>query len=442
MLWTLYRIGTTLGGPLIDGYLRKRERRGREDQARRGERRGVAGMARPAGRLIWLHAASVGESVSILPLVDRLLLRDPGCHVLVTTGTVTSARLMGERLPARALHQYVPVDRIAWVRRFLAHWRPDTAIWVESEFWPNLMLETHRRGIPMALVNARVSAASALGWRRVPRAIRRLLTCFTLCLAQSDRVAGILRELGAPAVSVAGNLKLTAEPLPAATESLAELHAWIGDRPVWLAASTHAGEERMVAEVDAALRTRWPDLLTIIAPRHPNRGGEVAAVLRGMGLELSRRSEGEAISARTQCYLADTIGEMGLFYRLARAAFIGGSWAGRGGQNPYEAAQLGCPVLFGSDMSNFPEISAVLIEAGAATTVADVSACMTRLEQLLADDAAHQAMSDAGRAVAAQQQEVLDRLEQALAPVLCDDRAGGSGRTTGMAPRPVGHASA
>lgn len=442
MLWTLYRIGTTLGGPLIDGYLRKRERRGREDQARRGERRGVAGMPRPVGRLIWLHAASVGESVSILPLINRLLLRDPGCHVLVTTGTVTSARLMDERLPAGAIHQYVPVDRIAWVRRFLAHWKPDTAIWVESEFWPNLMLETHRRGIPMALVNARISAGSAHGWRRVPRSIRRLLSCFTLCLAQSDRVAAILRELGAPSVSVAGNLKLTAEPLPAKAESLTELQARFGGRPVWFAASTHAGEERMVAEVDAAVRARWPDLLTVVAPRHPNRGGEVAAVLRGMGLELSRRSEGESISARTQCYLADTIGEMGLFYRLARAAFIGGSWAGRGGQNPYEAAQLGCPVLFGPDMSNFPEISAVLLEAGAATTVADVDACATRLDQLLRDEATYRAMADAGRAVAAEQQEVLDRLEQALAPVLRDDRSGGSGRATGMTARPVGHASA
>jgi 3-deoxy-D-manno-octulosonic-acid transferase len=418
MLWTLYRVVTTLAGPLIVAYLGKRERRGREDPTRRGERRGEGTLARPPGPLVWIHAASVGESLSVLPLVDRLLARDPAMHVLVTTGTVTSAKLMAERLPHRALHQYVPVDRIAWVRRFLDRWRPDAAIWVESEFWPNLVLETHRRGVPMALVNARISSASAQSWRRVRGAFRRLLGCFSLCLAQSEQVAAVLRELGGQQVTVAGNLKLAAAPLPVDPGRLAAVRAAAGNRPVWLAASTHPGEERMVGEVDLAVRPARPDLLTVIAPRHPSRGPEVAAILRGMGFDLARRGADEPITPQTQVYLADTIGEMGLFYRLAQVAFVGGSWTDRGGQNPYEPAQLGCPVLFGPDMSNFREISQLLLTAGAAMTVAGPAEAAAALRRLLEDEGARSAMAEAGRRVAADQQGVLDRLERALAPIL------------------------
>lgn len=418
MLWALYRVATSLAGPVIVAYLGKRERRGREDPLRRGERRGESILARPPGRLVWIHAASVGESLSVLPLVDRLLARDREGRILVTTGTVTSARLMAERLPERALHQYAPVDRIAWVRRFLDHWRPDAAIWVESEFWPNLVLETHGRGVPMALVNARMSQTSAQNWRRVRGAFGRLLGSFSLCLAQSEEVAAVLRELGAGRVMVAGNLKLAAPPLPADPQRLASLSAAFAGRPVWLAASTHPGEERLVAEVDHALRRARPDLLTVIAPRHPSRGPEVAAVLRGFGLRLARRGAGEPIAADTQVYLADTIGEMGLLYRLARVAFVGGSWVARGGQNPYEPAQLGCPVLFGPDMSNFAEISGLLVGAGAALTVVGTAEAAVQVARLLDDPAAREAMANAGRRVAAEQQGVLDRLEQALAPVL------------------------
>lgn len=426
MLWTIYRAGTSLAGPLIEAYLRKRERRGREDRDRRGERRGIADKPRPAGRLIWIHAASVGESLSVLPLVSRVRDREPGCHVLVTTGTVTSARLMAERLPAGAFHQYIPVDRIAWVRRFLDHWRPDAALWIESEFWPNLILETHRRSIPMALVNARISAASAKGWRRIRRPARQLLRCFQLCLAQTDRVAAILTELGAGSVAVAGNLKLAAPALPADAVALAQLRAMMAGRPIWLAASTHPGEEQMIAAVDRLVRKTHPRLLTVIAPRHPGRGEEVAALVREAGLAVACRSANQSVSPDIQVYVADTIGEMGVFYRVADAAFVGGSWVGRGGQNPYEPAQLGCPVLFGPDMWNFPEISSVLCEAGAAMTVADPAACAAALERLLGDDKTHAQMAEAGLRVSADQSGVLDRLEVALAPVLFAERGGAS----------------
>ncbi|MEZ5668595.1 MAG: 3-deoxy-D-manno-octulosonic acid transferase [Alphaproteobacteria bacterium] len=441
MIWPAYRAATTLAGPLVEAYLRRRERRGREDPARRGERRGAAGRPRPPGRLIWMHAASVGESLSVLPLVNRVLERDPAASVLVTTGTVTSARLMAERLPARALHQYVPVDRAAWVRRFLDHWRPDAALWVESEFWPNLVLETHRRGVPMALVNARMSDASARSWRRIPGAARALLRCFAVSLAQTDRVAGILAGLGAAPVRVVGNLKMAAAPLPADPVRLQALHSAIGARPVWLAASTHPGEERLVAEVHAALAPRIPDLLTLVAPRHPGRGAEVAALLRATGLGVARRSADEPIVGRTGFYLADTIGEMGLFYRLARAAFVGGSWIDRGGQNPYEPAQLGCPVLVGPAMWNFPEISGLLLDAGAARQVDGPAACAAALAELLQDSAAHDAMAAAAHRLVADQSGVLDRLEAALYDILYG--AGPPPRRDPMpAGRSAGHARA
>lgn len=439
MIWAVYRGATTLAGPLIEAYLRRRERRGREDPRRRGERRGLAGVARPPGRVIWLHAASVGESLSLLPLAERILARDAACHVLVTTGTVTSARLMAERLPARALHQYVPVDRIAWVRRFLDHWRPAAAIWIESEFWPNLVLETHRRGVPMALVNARMSEASARGWARIPRSSAALLRCFETCLAQTERVRAILRALGARSVDVVGNLKLAAAPLPVDETALADLRRMAGNRPLWLAASTHPGEEEQIVRVHSTVRDRRPDLLTIVVPRHPGRGAAVADAMRNAGLTVARRSQGDEIEPGVAVYIADTIGELGVFYRVARIAFVGGSWAGRGGQNPFEPAQLGCAILLGPDMWNFPEITAALLAAGAARTVADGDVCAEALAALLADETALAAMREAGERVTAEQGGVLDRLEQALAPLLFD--AGGEHGTTGDQ-HPAGHARA
>ena len=438
MIWTLYRGATTLAGPLIEAYLRRRERRGREDAARRGERRGIAGLARPAGRLIWLHAASVGESLSLLPLVDRILRRDPGAHVLVTSGTVTSARLMAERLPPRAVHQYVPVDRIAWVRRFLDHWRPDAAIWVESEIWPNLVLETHRRGVPMALVNARMSEKSARSWRRIPRAAAALLRSFQICLAQTESVRQILLDLGARSVDAVGNLKLAAAPLPADDAALAELVRQIGGRPLWLAASTHPGEEDRVARVHLWVRDRVPDLLTIVAPRHPSRGADVTAILEAAGLTATRRSAGGRIDSGTAVYVADTLGEMGLLYRLARVAFIGGTWVDVRGHNPFEAVQLGCAVLFGPDMRNHTEIAAALLAAGAARSVDGPEACAAALTGLLLDTHALDAMGQAGERVAAEQRGVLDRLERALAPLL----SGSGPAEEAPPPDAIGHARA
>ncbi len=290
MTAALYRAGTELLGPAIELWLKRRLARGKEDPARLSERLGRPGRDRPPGRLVWLHGASVGEAISVLPLIDRLLAARDDVSVLLTTGTVTSARLMAERLPARAFHQFAPVDRPSAVERFLDHWRPDLALWVESELWPNLVAETAKRGAAMALVNARLSERSYRRWRRLGWLIRPMLSAFALTLAQSEADAQRLRALGARDVRCLGNLKSAAPPLVVDKAALAELSAALGGRPRWLAASTHPGEEAIAADVHRRLAPRLPGLLTVIAPRHPERGPELAEAL---GATVARRSAGE-----------------------------------------------------------------------------------------------------------------------------------------------------
>jgi 3-deoxy-D-manno-octulosonic-acid transferase len=413
MLW-LYRLATTLAGPAILLHLRRRRAGGREDPARFPERLGKASRPRPDGRLLWLHAASVGESLSVVPLVERLLAGRPEWSVLVTTGTVTSARLMTDRLPARAIHQYVPVDRAAWVGRFLDHWRPDAAVWVESEFWPNLIGMTARRGCPMALIQGRVSDRSFATWQKHPWLARALLRPFSLVLGQSNEDARRLFVLGAERADCLGNLKAAAPPLPAAEVALETLRAAVGDRPRWLAASTHAGEEALAVAAHRRLAAAHRGLLTVIVPRHPPRGDALRAELDAAGVRVAQRSRGEAPGPDRDVYLADTVGDLGLFYRLCPVAFIGKSLkvpAGEGGgQNPLEAARLGCAVLFGPRMENFPLAAERLTAAGAAEQVADADDLARRLDALLAAPETAAAMGRAGHQVATAEAAALDRI--------------------------------
>ncbi|MDA0785898.1 MAG: 3-deoxy-D-manno-octulosonic acid transferase, partial [Proteobacteria bacterium] len=320
---SLYRGVTTAGLPLVELLLQRRLMRGKEEPSRIDERRGIPSIQRPTGPVVWIHAASIGEAQSVLVLIERILRIAPELNLLMTTGTVTSARMMSERLPPRAIHQYVPVDRAAWVRRFLEYWRPAAALWVESELWPNLLLESQRAGIPMALVNARMSEHSRASWGRAPGVARELLSCFSTILAQDQEIAARLEALGARNISVTGNLKLAASPLPATAAALIELQDAIGDRPTWVAASTHRGEEEIVGAVHRGLAGKHPDLLTLLAPRHPHRGDEVEQMLTKTGLSVSRWSRGDAITAETNIYLADGTGFLGQLYRVSPIAFIG-----------------------------------------------------------------------------------------------------------------------
>ncbi len=420
MSYGVYRGLTQLGGPLIDLYLARRRAAGKEDPTRGAERRGIASRHRPAGPLVWFHAASVGESLSILSLVERLLAASPALHVLVTTGTVTSAQVLGRRLGARAIHQYVPVDRPGFVARFLDHWHPDFAIWVESEIWPNLLCEIRRRRLPAALINARMSDGSARTWGWMPSLIRSLLAAFRLCLAQSEDDAERLRRLGARAVEATGNLKFSAAPLPADPASLAALRGACAGRPVWLLASSHPGEDEVAVAAHQALADRLPGLLTMIAPRHPQRGPEIAELVGRHGLRVARRAAGALPGPDDAVHVADTIGEMGVLYRLAPVVCIGGSLVPRGGQNPIEPAQLGCAVLFGPHMHNFRTIVAELTRAGAAHAVAEREGLADALCRLMTDDDLRMRMADAARAVTERNRRVADRVLEALAPLLSD----------------------
>lgn len=418
MIPLLYRGFSHLAAPVLPLLLQRRMRAGKEDPARLGERLGQPGLPRPQGRLIWIHAASVGESLSVLPLIERLLQDDRAAHVLMTTGTVTSARMMATRLPERALHQYVPVDTPAAVAGFLEHWHPDVAIWVESEFWPNLIEATRRRGIPMALVNARMSERSYRRWKLLPGTIGRLLSVFRICVAQSPGDAGRLGSLGARNVACHGNLKDSAPPLRSDPRELYALSQAIGRRPVWLAASTHPGEERLIAKAHTRVRARLPGLLTIVIPRHPQRGAELAAELAGPQLSLARRSLDETIAPATDIYLADTLGEMGLFYAAAPLAFVGGSLVPHGGQNPLEPARLDCAILLGPHTFNFAEQAASLTAAGGARLVPDVDALAEAVAALLPDPQAMAAMARAAAGVASSGRQALDAVVLSLKPLL------------------------
>ena len=414
MIAFAYHAATDLAAPLLRRHVARRVAAGKEERARLDERFGIASLERPAGRLAWLHGASVGETQSLLALIETLRAREPGLHFLVTSGTVTSARLLAQRQGANILHQYLPLDRRAWAARFLDHWRPDFALWVESEFWPNLLNAARARGIPLALVNGRLSAKSAARWRWAPSLIRPVVEDFRVVLAQDEVQAQRLAALGARAPQALGNLKFAAAPLAADAAGLSALQAATTGRDVWLAASTHPGEEAIFAAAHRSLKARWPRLLTVIAPRHAERGAAIAGELRADGFSLARRSQSEAIDPATDIYLADTLGELGLFYRLAKVVFVAGSYRWQG-HNPIEPALLGSAVASGPNVANFHDVFERMRKAGA-VTIASEADLTEVIDRLLADPGPAGARA---AAFARQQAEgILLRLVAALEPVI------------------------
>lgn len=416
MKLSLYRMATTLGGPLIRLYLGKRLKRGKEDPLRFDERLGKASLPRPDGKLVWMHGASVGESLSILPLIERILKDHAGWSVLVTTGTITSARLMEERLPDGAIHQYVPVDRVSYIRRFLEHWKPDLALWVESEFWPNMVIETRASAIPMVILNGRMSSASFSGWLKNHAMIKRILSSFQLVLAQSNLDADRFRTLGASNIATPGNLKFASGALPVNDTALQTLLDQVGARPCWLAASTHNGEETACGQVHQSLKGEIGGLLSIIVPRHPERGPSIVDELKRRGLNVVCRTSNDAITPETDIYVADTLGELGLFYRLCDVVFIGKTLTGGGGQNPIEPAQLSCALIFGPDMSNFEDSSQKLIDVGGARQIETVQSLTLAIQDLLNDEPMRIHAANAALNMAQSEADVLDRVAHHLAP--------------------------
>lgn len=422
----LYRAASSALTPFARLVLKRRARQGKEEAQRLDERLGFAALDRPPGRLVWLHGASLGECLSLIPLVDRLL--DRGVEVLVTSGTVAAAQLLAARLPIGAMHQYAPVDAPKFVERFLDHWRPDIALFAESEIWPNMVDGIHARGVPLILVNARISRRSADRWRKAPGGSAALFRKIDLCLAQNPEDAARFLSLGAPRARVAGNLKFDVPPLPASGSRLAELSACIGGRPVFAAASTHESEEDTILAAHLLMREEIAGLLTIIAPRHPERGEAIAAAASAMGLSVARRSQHDLPAPDSDLYIVDAIGELGLVYRVAEVAFIGKSLSdapgASGGQNPIEPAKLGCAILHGPHVDNFADVFARLNEAKAAARVTDSASLARAAAYLLAAPARMRKMGRAGaeavERLSGASRNILDALEPYLAQLAAE----------------------
>lgn len=416
VLLGLYGGATALLTPLAEPLLRRRLGRGKEDPARMAERTGRAGLPRPEGALVWVHGASVGEGLALVPLIEALTVRDAA--VLVTTGTVSSARVLAERLPAGAFHQFVPLDLRPFVRRFVDHWRPDLVLLAESELWPNLLAEVARRGTPLAQVNARMSARSFARWRNVPWLSGAMMNRVTLSLAQTVADADRLTALGAGKVLVTGNVKFDAPPPPADPAALADLASRVASRPSWLAASIHADEEGVVVDGHRRIARAHPNLLTIVVPRRSERGPMLAERATACGLQVQLRSDGQSIESGTEVYVADTMGEMGLFYRLAQVVFVGKSLSGGGGQNPIEPAKLRRAVLHGRQVENFTEVYRALDEDGGALAVSDGDALADAVSSLLSDADLRAAMAARAAASVGRLAGATERTMAALAPLL------------------------
>ena len=423
----VYRLLTRLLEPLAPRLLDARARQGKEDPVRVDERLGLTTVARPAGDLVWLHGVSVGETLSLLPVVERIRRQRPDLTILVTSGTLTSAQLMASRLPAGVIHQFAPVDAPGAVAAFLDHWQPSLAVFVESELWPNLILEARRRGVKLVLASARITEKTVEGWRRFPGAVRRILSAFDRILPQDETSAARLNSLGAR-IDGHVNLKLSGEAPPHDAAAFTRLSAAIGDRPVVVAASTHDGEEIAIVRALDRLADR---LCLILVPRHPARSADIATALTRDGYRFARRSQGHEPDRDTDLYLADTLGEMGLFLRLADVVVMGGSFSAAlekppvGGHNPLEPARLGKPAVTGPDMSNWAAVTDALVEAGGLAVVQAPWGLPAILAPLLADTDAARAMGERGRRAAAEAGSGLDRLWETLAPLLPQPPRGG-----------------
>lgn len=409
----LYATATGVFEPLAPGLLRRRAVRGKEDAARLNERLGRAALSRPDGPLVWLHGVSVGESLSLLPLIAALRAVRPDLNLLVTSGTVTSAEVLSNRLPPGVIHQFAPVDAPEAAARFLDHWRPGAALFVESELWPNLIMAAHARGVKLALLSARMTDASAKGWARAPGTARALLQAFDLVLPQDAETEGRLARLGAE-VGPHLNLKLVGDAPPVNDQLVALLKA--DGRKIILAASSHPGEESLIAK---ASREAASDTLLVVAPRHPDRGPQVANDLKSLGFTVARRGAGEALTPATTAYIADTLGELGAFYVAADAVVMGGSFVpGVGGHNPLEAARLGAAIVTGPHVFNAAGIFAAMFAEAAAIDAADTASLTRHIRGLVANPVIARRIGEAAETYAGRQGEALVSAMALIEPLL------------------------
>jgi 3-deoxy-D-manno-octulosonic-acid transferase len=416
----VYRSLSTVATPLVGALVKHRLKHGKEDEARVGERKGLSETERPPGPLVWIHGASVGEVLAVAGLVERM--RAMNIRILLTSGTVTSAAIVARRFPPDVIHQFIPYDSPRFVTRFLDHWQPSFALFVESDLWPNLIMSGAERRIPMIVVNGRMSQRSYQRWRAAPATMAALLAQFEMCLAQSQTDADRFSALGSPHVFNTGNLKFDVPAPPADPQKLEQLKQTVQGRPLVLASSTHPGEEDIVLDTHRRLAVYFPGLLTIIVPRHPERGQQIAHLTEANGLRAAVRSREQLPAPDSEIYVADTLGELGLFYRLSPLVFVGGSLVNHGGQNPIEPIKLGAAVLHGPHVGNFADIYRALDEAGGAKLAGDGEALVKQMGGWLEDRASRERASAAGRVVVDRLGGALDKTMAALEPYLLQIR--------------------
>ena len=416
MILRVYQKLSSAVVPLAPALIKRRLKQGKEDPGRIDERRGMSRDIRPHGPLVWIHGASVGEVLAAAALIEKLRALD--IRVLLTSGTVTSAAVVAKRFPSDIIHQYVPYDSPRYVARFLDHWRPSLALFIESDLWPNLILSSAARRLPMVLINGRMSHRSFPRWRRFAGTISALLGRFDVCLAQSEVDAERFAALGSRNVVTTGNLKLDVPAPPADAAKLERLMAVTRGRAIILAASTHPGEENILLRAHQTLARYFPSLLTVIVPRHPSRGDAIARSIPASGLRVTLRSREELPTATTDIYVADTMGELGLFYRLAPIVFMGGSLIEHGGQNPIEAVKLGASIVHGPHVFNFSDIYDALDSVGGARRADTLDGLVKQLGQLLADPAARESSLIAAGRVVGELGGALERTLVALEPYL------------------------
>ncbi len=421
---TFYRLLTdSLAWP-IWLWLRLRAWRGKEDGSRLSERRGLSSLSRPAGQVVWCHAASVGESLTLLPLIERLTAQ-ARVQVLITTGTVSSAQVMADRLPPNVIHQFAPWDRRPWVNRFLDHWQPALAVRMESEIWPNTLLAAKERNIPTTVINGRLSERSFKRWARFSHTANRLFSELDLAVCQTEVFAGYFGKLGVDDVRIAPNLKLSAAPLPTQDAEVKKVQNNIGERPVWLAASTHMEEERLVIETHNALAEEIETVLTVVVPRHPERGTYFKQRVTARGFCASLRSAEESLNSKTDVYIADTFAELGLFYRVAPVVFMGKSIDAVGGQNPIEPTHFDCAILFGPHMENFEDIARTMVEGNMAIQVTDGAALQNTIKTLLMDENRRTSLSQAAKSLNRLGENGLETTFNALTELLTKSKVNG-----------------
>lgn len=424
MLLKFYSLLTTSIKPLLRVHLRHRLKKGKELKTRLSERYGKTNYKRPKGPLIWIHVASLGEAQSTIPLIQEIRRLYPYIQILISYGTVTAARMMEKKFDDSIIQQFVPLDVPKWVNRFLDHWKPSLGIWIESELWPNLLRQTKRRHIPLVFLNARISLRSYKRWQKIPQFSKKLLSSFNICLAQTDEMAERYKNLGASNILTIGNFKAAADPLPFDPNIINQFQEAMQERPFWLAASTHPGEEEFIIATHHKIAQLYPNILTFIAPRHSNRREDIQTLLQKHNLKYALRSDLKLPEKNTNVYLIDTMGELGSFYKLTNIVFVAGSLLKSskplGGHNPLEPALLGCAISFGLDMGNARDSADGLLKRQAAEEIANPRELADWVIKLLQNPVVAEEMATKAHLYAELQKKVLNRVMDHINPFLAE----------------------